>query len=151
MSPGRIATKCGVIQLLVRSCGLAYLVLVSLILDGVNPSYTSSACHIRESKLSVCSSLSAVHSLIDNQTVKQPLLYFPRKEVIQPHLPIRLPCYDFTPVISPAFGSSSQAITATGFLRFILVYVLHCRVIHSSHSTRYARRSFLALKHISCV
>ncbi len=23
---------------------------------------------------------------------------FPRKEVIQPHLPVRLPCYDFTPV-----------------------------------------------------
>ena len=29
-----------------------------------------------------------------------------RKEVIQPHLPIRLPCYDFTPVIGPTFGSS---------------------------------------------
>ena len=28
----------------------------------------------------------------------------PKKEVIQPHLPVRLPCYDFTPVISPAFG-----------------------------------------------
>ena len=26
-----------------------------------------------------------------------------RKEVIQPHLPIRLPCYDFTPVINPTF------------------------------------------------
>ena len=26
--------------------------------------------------------------------------------MIQPHLPIRLPCYDFTPVIGPAFGSS---------------------------------------------
>ena len=26
----------------------------------------------------------------------------PRKEVIQPHLPIRLPCYDFTPVIGLA-------------------------------------------------
>ena len=26
-----------------------------------------------------------------------------RKEVIQPHLPIRLPCYDFTPVTAPAF------------------------------------------------
>ena len=25
----------------------------------------------------------------------------PRKEVIQPHLPIRLPCYDFTPIIHP--------------------------------------------------
>ena len=32
--------------------------------------------------------------------------FFLRKEVIQPHLPIRLPCYDFTPVILPAFGSS---------------------------------------------
>ncbi len=28
----------------------------------------------------------------------------PRKEVIQPHLPIRLPCYDFTPITNPAFG-----------------------------------------------
>jgi hypothetical protein len=28
---------------------------------------------------------------------KQPLR-IPRKEVIQPHLPVRLPCYDFTPV-----------------------------------------------------
>ena len=26
---------------------------------------------------------------------------FSRKEVIQPHLPIRLPCYDFTPVMNP--------------------------------------------------
>ena len=33
-----------------------------------------------------------------------------RKEVIQPHLPIRLPCYDFTPVIEPAFGSSLLAV-----------------------------------------
>ena len=38
------------------------------------------------------------------------LLVSLRKEVIQPHLPIRLPCYDFTPVISPAFGSSSLSV-----------------------------------------
>jgi len=25
-----------------------------------------------------------------------------RKEVIQPHLPVRLPCYDFVPITSPA-------------------------------------------------
>jgi hypothetical protein len=31
-------------------------------------------------------------------------LVFLRKEVIQPHLPIRLPCYDFTPIIVPTFG-----------------------------------------------
>jgi hypothetical protein len=29
--------------------------------------------------------------------------YILRKEVIQPHLPIRLPCYDFTPIIGPTF------------------------------------------------
>ena len=47
--------------------------------------------------------------LLDNSTVKHIAIFyffFLRKEVIQPHLPIRLPCYDFTPVIGPAFGSS---------------------------------------------
>ena len=39
---------------------------------------------------------------------------FLRKEVIQPHLPIRLPCYDFTPVISPAFSSFRFWITDFG-------------------------------------
>ena len=39
-----------------------------------------------------------------------PLLLLPRKEVIQPHLPIRLPCYDFTPVIRPAFGCSLLSV-----------------------------------------
>ena len=49
---------------------------------------------------------------IDNSTVKHIhlLVIFLRKEVIQPHLPIRLPCYDFTPVIGPAFGSSSLSV-----------------------------------------
>ena len=50
---------------------------------------------------------------VDNYTVKHTLfslLLLHRKEVIQPHLPIRLPCYDFTPVIRPAFGSSSLSV-----------------------------------------
>ena len=59
-----------------------------------------------------------IHNLIlysvflDNSTVKHILLYFffLRKEVIQPHLPIRLPCYDFTPVIGIALGSSPLAV-----------------------------------------
>jgi hypothetical protein len=33
-----------------------------------------------------------------------------RKEVIQPHLPIRLPCYDFTLIIESAFGSALLAV-----------------------------------------
>ena len=35
-----------------------------------------------------------------------------RKEVIQPHLPIRLPCYDFTPVIDPTFGACLLAVSS---------------------------------------
>ena len=35
----------------------------------------------------------------------------PRKEVIQPHLPIRLPCYDFTLIINPTFGSALLTVT----------------------------------------
>ncbi len=38
-----------------------------------------------------------------SETLMEGLL---RKEVIQPHLPIRLPCYDLAPVISPTFGGS---------------------------------------------
>src|SRR6266498_4940234 len=34
-----------------------------------------------------------------------------RKEVIQPHLPVRLPCYDFVPIASPTFdGSLPQGV-----------------------------------------
>ena len=39
-----------------------------------------------------------------------------RKEVIQPHLPVRLPCYDFVPIADPTFDSSLlQVGWATGF------------------------------------
>ena len=33
-----------------------------------------------------------------------------RKEVIQPHLPVRLPCYDFTPLTRRTFDASSLAV-----------------------------------------
>ena len=35
-----------------------------------------------------------------------------RKEVIQPHLPIRLPCYDFTPVIDLTLAGWPLAVTS---------------------------------------
>ena len=34
----------------------------------------------------------------------------PRKEVIQPHLPVRLPCYDFTPIIGPTLDTCPLAV-----------------------------------------
>jgi hypothetical protein len=44
----------------------------------------------------------------------------PRKEVIQPHLPVRLPCYDFTPVTRPTFDGCLLAVSppASGVPRF---------------------------------
>ena len=35
-----------------------------------------------------------------------------RKEVIQPHLPIRLPCYDLTPIIEPTFDCCLLAVSS---------------------------------------
>ena len=44
----------------------------------------------------------------------------PRKEVIQPQLPLRLPCYDFAPVTNPTLGACLLAVSSatsgvTGF------------------------------------
>ena len=59
-----------------------------------------------------CASLS-VSTLKTKQRRKLcevPLLL--RKEVIQPHLPIRLPCYDFTPIIYPTLGGWLLKVTS---------------------------------------
>ena len=37
----------------------------------------------------------------------------PRKEVIQPHLPVRLPCYDFTPLTDHTLGASLLTVGCT--------------------------------------
>ena len=37
-----------------------------------------------------------------------PIYGLPRKEVIQPHLPVRLPCYDFVPIANPTFDHSPR-------------------------------------------
>ena len=38
----------------------------------------------------------------------------PRKEVIQPHLPVRLPCYDFTPLTLHTFDASAPLRGSAG-------------------------------------
>jgi hypothetical protein len=39
------------------------------------------------------------------------LFIFLRKEVIQPQVPLRLPCYDFTPVINPTVAACLLAVS----------------------------------------
>ena len=38
---------------------------------------------------------------------------YSRKEIIQPHLPVRLPCYDLAPVTSFALGAEQPATSGT--------------------------------------
>ncbi len=47
---------------------------------------------------------SEIMSELNDSPPSESIRYLPRKEVIQPHLPVRLPCYDFVPVIGPALG-----------------------------------------------
>ena len=45
-------------------------------------------------------------SALPEHSSRTEAVLFLRKEVIQPHLPVRLPCYDFTPIANPTFDSS---------------------------------------------
>ena len=45
-------------------------------------------------------------------SLKRPDGRFSRKEVFQPHLPVRLPCYDLAPVTSFTLGSSLRSPTS---------------------------------------
>src|SRR4029079_16912948 len=65
-----------------------------------------------------CSTLDILVLDIREQTrlwiaLRRPVLL--RKEVIQPHLPVRLPCYDLVPIASPTFDGSLSKSWATGF------------------------------------
>ena len=44
---------------------------------------------------------------MDGGRARAPADSLPRKEVIQPHLPVRLPCYDFTPLTLHTFDASA--------------------------------------------
>ena len=58
----------------------------------------------------LCSMTVLEQSLVRNRcSVKQIL----RKEVIQPQVPLRLPCYDFTPVADPTVVACPLAVSET--------------------------------------
>ena len=41
-------------------------------------------------------------------------ILFSLKEVIQPQVPLRLPCYDFTPITSTTVGACPPALSRVG-------------------------------------
>ena len=43
------------------------------------------------------------------------LTFLPRKEVIHPHLPVRIPCYDLTPIAGFSIGLINSTSAAPNF------------------------------------
>ena len=70
--------------------------------DDIGPSKRSSE--------KVCTRRGADLGMIDHPRVFDGFL---RKEVIQPQVPLRLPCYDFTPVTDQTFGDSFLAVRSS--------------------------------------
>ena len=55
-----------------------------------------------------CRRIGSTQREINSQAIRSIL----RKEVIQPQVPLRLPCYDFTPVADPTVVSCLLAVSA---------------------------------------
>ena len=45
-----------------------------------------------------------------NSVTIQRFIFLHRKEVIHPHLPVGIPCYDFTPITYPTFVGPLQKV-----------------------------------------
>ena len=59
---------------------------------------TSPLSGVRSSQLSYRPEVRVPPALISKKCVVNHLYFFLRKEVIQQQVPLRLPCYDFTPI-----------------------------------------------------
>ena len=75
-------------------------------LSGLEPP-TSRLSGVRSNRLSY------KPSNFDNEIVQPTLTSSLRKEVIQPHLPVLLPCYDFTPVMKPTVVAALPKVRQT--------------------------------------
>ena len=51
-------------------------------------------------------------AFLDILVILDAIARFSRKEVFQPHLPVRLPCYDLAPITSFTLGRSSRLRTS---------------------------------------
>ena len=73
-------------------------------LPGFEPG-TSRLSGVRSNQLSYRpENAGKVRTAFLNQTMRHLNIQLLRKEVIQPHLPVRLPCYDFTLLTNHTFG-----------------------------------------------
>jgi hypothetical protein len=88
----------------------------AVLTSGINQEESNSQCSTNEQptrRTFACGMSHGPHTPRLNPERVWPVLL--RKEVIQPHLPVRLPCYDFVPIAGPTFDGSPHKGWATGF------------------------------------
>ena len=98
--------------------------------------------------ISSCSSLFLEHPRLSFAVLRQNIIrhVLHRKEVIQPHLPIRLPCYDFTPIIGPTLDGWLLKGYPTGFGCYQLSWCdVRCVQGPGTYSPQYADLRLLAI------
>ena len=82
----------------------------SLFKRSLRPSGLSDPCKLNNKSSILRFLCFPVSSFVDSDRSVKICHGLHRKEVIQPHLPIRLPCYDLTPIIEPTFDCCFLAV-----------------------------------------
>ena len=123
--PGALAVIAGTAEAVPATSSSALPVRGSLPQNGTVTSGNSGSrwCLLVQPKLKAGVGMDPVRQLTSDRrgsspaskTNSRPSSVLLRKEVIQPHLPVRLPCYDFTPIADPTFDGSLPEGWATGF------------------------------------
>ena len=70
------------------------------------PTQTRTHTHHQQTVMNTCEHKKTTNTPTTGTLTVPHKTGLPRKEVIQPHLPVRLPCYDFVPIANPTFDHS---------------------------------------------
>ena len=60
--------------------------------------------------MTLAHSTNTCHQPVTARAQLCPIIKLLRKEVIHPHLPVRVPCYDFVPIADPTFDGSLTSL-----------------------------------------
>ena len=72
------------------------------------PTQTRTHTHHQQTVMNTCEHKKTTNTPTTGTLTVPHKTGLPRKEVIQPHLPVRLPCYDFVPIANPTFDHSPR-------------------------------------------
>ena len=93
---------------------------VCLLAKTLCPTQTRTHTHHQQTVMNTCEHKKTTNTPTTGTLTVPHKTGLPRKEVIQPHLPVRLPCYDFVPIANPTFDHSPQTVRpwASGVTNF---------------------------------